>query len=77
MLGAHQGGRAQGGGLDPRSCGHLSSAMFKKHLLRARLDQRLRTRVSKVLLVLEKLLIVGKEAHDLSINASERGGQVS
>ena len=51
--------------------------MFKKHLLRARLDQKLRTRVSKVLLVLEKLLVEGREAHDLSINASERGGQVS
>ena len=56
--------------------------MFKKHLLGARLDQRLRTWVSKVLPALEELLVEGREAHDLSINTSElntseRGGQVS
>lgn len=51
--------------------------MFKKHLLGARLDHRLRTWVRKIPLVLEKLLVEGREAHDLSINTSERGGQAS
>lgn len=51
--------------------------MFKKHLLGARLDQRLRTWESKVPPALEKLLVEGREACDLSINTSERGGQVS
>lgn len=51
--------------------------MFKKHLLWTRLDQRLRTPVSKVPLILEKLLVEGREAHDLSINTAEWGRQVS
>lgn len=51
--------------------------MFKKHLLGARLDQRLRTWVRKIPLVLENLLVEGREAHDLSINTSEWGGQAS
>ena len=46
------------------SCGHTrvlpAQQMFKKHLLGARLDERLRTQVSNAGLVLEKVLIEGK-----------------
>ena len=47
--------------------------MFKKHLLGARLDQRLRTWVRKIPLVLENLLVEGREAHDLSTHLSGEG----
>ena len=41
--------------------------MFIKHLLWARLDQMLRTQVSKAQQVLKKLLDEEREAHDLTI----------
>lgn len=44
--------------------------MFKKHLLGSRLDQRLRTWVRKIPLVLEKLLVEGRVTHDLTISTS-------
>lgn len=73
-LGAHRGGRAQGGGLDTRSCGHTwalpAQRMFMKHLPWARLDQRLSTRVSEAQPILEKLVVERRVARDLSISTS-------
>ena len=63
-LGAHRSGGVPGGGLDAGSCGHTrvlpAQQMFKKHLLGARLDERLRTQVSNAGPVLEKQLKGGR-----------------
>ena len=60
--------------MDTRSCGHTwalpAPRMFMKHLLWARLDQRLSTRVSKAWPILGKLVIERRVARDLSISTS-------
>ena len=44
--------------------------MFMRHLLWAKLDQRLRTQVSKAQPILMKLSDEGRETHDLTISTS-------